>query len=225
MNKVTTGLLSSLMFFLCYQTQAQTTLTIVPNDSISISSGSVSNAASVYEWGASGSSSQEALPRFEDGYVEITAQEITTLKMFGLSQTDVNNHWNTIDYAMYLTNQGKIVIMENGSQVYANAADSYAVGDLLQVKREGAIIKYIHIDVSNSNFEKLIYTSSVPSLTELYFDFALKKKLKLHCQSGPRAYPFDFGRYRVRHLTCHEDPKTKKKGIHTAISIIFSFFS
>ncbi|MBL4605998.1 MAG: RHS repeat-associated core domain-containing protein, partial [Flavobacteriaceae bacterium] len=73
-----------------------------------------------------------------DGYLEYTVGS-NTYFMVGLSDTNINEVWTTIDYAIY--NQGSnIVIYEN--TVNRGTFNSFQIGDVFRVERIGDKIHY-----------------------------------------------------------------------------------
>jgi hypothetical protein len=89
-------------------------------------------------WGNAGAVSTQTI-NSGDGYVEFTASETTTYRLLGLSHTDTNQMYNTIDFAIYL--QPGILSGYVGSTYLGNLG-SYAMGDVLRVQIEGGVVKY-----------------------------------------------------------------------------------
>ncbi len=76
-----------------------------------------------------------------DGYVEWIAGNRGKALMLGLSDSDTNVHYNTIDYAFYMYHSGSLMVYESG--IYKGSiAGGYKAGDVLRVERSGGTIKY-----------------------------------------------------------------------------------
>ena len=109
-----------------------------------------------------GAASQQKIT--EGGYVEASTGETNTGKLFGLSSTNTNNHYNTIEFGINLNAGGKINLYESGAKITTwngtgspDAVD-YLPGDVLKVAVQGGEVKYYHN-------ETLLHTSTTtPSL-------------------------------------------------------------
>src|SRR5205823_3488375 len=77
------------------------------------------------QWGNSGAFSTQSFTG--NGYVEVTASETNTYRMFGLSHADVNQSYNTIQFGLYLANNGRLEVWESGSP--RGGVGTYAPGD------------------------------------------------------------------------------------------------
>ena len=114
-------------------------------------------------WGNAGAVSNKAFNG--DGGVSFTANETNTFRMIGLSKFgSADSNYLTIDYAIYPTANGILLIYENGN--YIGTFGTYASGDTFKVERKGADIKYYR----NAN---LIYTSATLTQVPLVADAAL----------------------------------------------------
>ncbi len=91
-------------------------------------------------WWNSGAASTGKLPSGQNGWIEMTASETNTYRMFGLSQTNTNETWNTIDYNFYLMVNGNIKIYEKG--IFKTNGGTYKIGDKIRVERSGNKILY-----------------------------------------------------------------------------------
>lgn len=97
-----------------------------------------------------------------DGYVEYTVGS-NTYFMVGLSDTDVNQVWTTIDYAIY--NEGpNIVIYENAA--HRGYHETSQIGDVFRVERIDNTIYY-------KKNGKVFYTSTVSSTGTLLGDVSI----------------------------------------------------
>ena len=81
-----------------------------------------------------------------NGYLEFEAAETNTYRRIGLSTTDVNSTWNTIQYAFYLRADGTIEINESGSGNRISS-QTYAGGDIFKIALEEGVVKYYQNDV------------------------------------------------------------------------------
>lgn len=116
-------------------------------------------------WGNSGLASVQQLPVGQNGWVEFVYTGGNTERMVGLSDNNTNAHYNTIDYAIYLSNP----IVNPNAKVYENGVIKYTipiqvkVGDVIRIERTGTSVVY----KINSATQ---YTSTVASNTILMAD-------------------------------------------------------
>ena len=90
------------------------------------------------------------------GYFQFTASETNSFRMVGLSTTNINTNFNTIQYAWYLRGDGICEIFESGTS--RGSFGSYVSGDVFKISVEEMVVKYYVNDI-------LRYTSLiVPSL-------------------------------------------------------------
>ncbi len=105
-------------------------------------------------WGGSGAASESQIT--DNMYMYTVAGETNKYRMIGLSSSNLNAHYNTIDFAIYLRNNGTLQIYESG--VLKGGFGNYSNGDTLKVSVEFGVINYYR----NSD---LFYTSlTSPSL-------------------------------------------------------------
>jgi RHS repeat-associated protein len=123
------------------------------------------NTNTTSAWGTSGFSSIQQLNAGQDGWLEFVAVETNLYRMIGLSSSDPNTNYTSINYAMNLTNTGAITVYENGTS--RGSVGSYIAGDLLRIERRGTTIKYY-----KNNQPLPLYTSTVSSSTALMVDVA-----------------------------------------------------
>ena len=76
-----------------------------------------------------------------NGFMEFIATETNSPRMVGLSNTNVNSNWNTINYAFYLVSNGSLEIREAGSGNLIGA-QTYATGDILRISVENNRVRY-----------------------------------------------------------------------------------
>lgn len=114
-------------------------------------------------WGSGGAATTNELAANTDGWIEMEAQETDTYRVLGLSSSNTNAHYNTINYAIYLYGTGIIKIFENGSG--KGSFGSYTTGDILRIDRAGGTVTYKKNGAT-------IYTSNIASTSKLIGDAA-----------------------------------------------------
>ena len=123
-----------------------------------VASNSLTKNASNGNWDGNAFSYQSVV---NNGYMLTTAQETTTYRMIGLSATDGNSSYNTIQFAYYLQPSGVLGIYESGNS--RGSFGTYATNDILKISNESNVIKYYKNNV-------LIYTSAVVPSATMYVD-------------------------------------------------------
>lgn len=114
-----------------------------------------------------------SIPSNTDGalFFDFAGTSTNSYGMFGLtSDPTANSNYNTIDYAIYISNGSSVNIYENGSS--RGNYGSCSVGDTFEIKRMGNIITYYR----NNN---LFYTSTINSSSELFFDCSIYRNSSL----------------------------------------------
>lgn len=98
-------------------------------------------------WGDSGFKTESQI--IGDGYIQFTATRTDKRVMVGLSNplTGINDHYNTIGYAIYLHNNGRVYVYNNGTSV-AIPVPYYQVGDTFKVERTGNTILFKQNDTT-----------------------------------------------------------------------------
>jgi RHS repeat-associated protein len=129
---------------------------------VSISGNSLTKTAST-GWGNAGASSTQSIAS-GDGYVEVTASETTTARLFGFSHTDADQSWPSIDFGIDLDLSGSAYVFESGNN--RGNFGPYATGDKFQVAIVGGVVKY-------KKNGTVFYTSSVTPTYPLVVDTAL----------------------------------------------------
>ncbi len=91
-------------------------------------------------WGNNGAASIQLLSPNINGWVEVMSLETNKSRLFGLSTSNTDAHYNTIGYAINLGSGGTIQVFENGT----NKGDygAYQTGAILRVERDGNKIFY-----------------------------------------------------------------------------------
>ena len=162
-----------------YYVQAQCDLTISPSSpspnclyayenvvwtsgtNVSTTNNDISKNAGGNSWNAGASSTASV---FDYGWVETVVNETNRDRMFGLSTTDTDADYTTIQYAVHLRSNGNLRIYESGS----NRGDvgSYSSGDVIRIKVDNGQVKYYR----NST---LVYNSNVTPTLPLIVDVSL----------------------------------------------------
>jgi hypothetical protein len=99
-----------------------------------------------------------------NGYLEFTATETNTSRMIGLSNTNTDNSFSSIRYAIYLQNNGSLSIYEAGSN--KGSFGSYAASDVYRVSVENSIVKYYRNNI-------VFYISALVPTFPLYADVSI----------------------------------------------------
>jgi len=116
-------------------------------------------------WGNAGASSTQSIAA-GDGYVEVTATETSMARLFGLSHTDADQNWTSINFGIDLDWSGSIYVFESGNN--RGNFGPYASGDKFQVAIVGGVVKY-------KKNGTVFYTSSVSPAYPLVVDTALNE--------------------------------------------------
>ncbi|MDB5258458.1 MAG: hypothetical protein JWM14_3153 [Chitinophagaceae bacterium] len=99
-----------------------------------------------------------------NGYFQFTATEVTTARMAGLSTTNADANFTSIQYAIYLTNAGAVQIYESGAG--RGTFGTYAASDVMKVAVESNVVKYYKNNV-------LLYVSGVVPTLPLLVDVSI----------------------------------------------------
>ncbi|MBK6475763.1 MAG: T9SS type A sorting domain-containing protein [Flavobacteriales bacterium] len=97
----------------------------------------------------------------DNGYMETTAQETTTIRAVGISSVDANASYSTIQFGFVLNTAGVLRVVENGG---ANLVFTiYSTGDVLRIAIDNGKVRYYQNGV-------VLYTSSQAPVMPLYAD-------------------------------------------------------
>ncbi|WP_353088553.1 Ig-like domain-containing protein [Flavobacterium sp.] len=99
-----------------------------------------------------------------NGYIEFTASETNTYRMCGLSSSNVNSSYNTIQFAIYLIANGVYEVYESGS--FIGSFGSYNSGDRFRVAVESNVVRYYRNNV-------VFYTSTITPTLPLLVDVSI----------------------------------------------------
>ena len=99
-----------------------------------------------------------------DGGVSALVDKTNSKRMIGLSSTNADASYRTIDYAIYLHSNGSKYVFEKG--VNLGNFGGYSTGDRVSVERSGSTVEYKHNGVT-------FYTSLVASSGSLLVDTSL----------------------------------------------------
>jgi RHS repeat-associated protein len=113
-------------------------------------------------WGSAGLATSGSIQG--DGYVEYTVDHSDKSLLVGLSATNADAHYSTIDYAIYTRNNGQVLIYESG--VSRGQQTTYTAGDVFRVARKGGTISYIK---NGTTF----YVSTLGSTSSLLVDISM----------------------------------------------------
>ncbi|MFN7494987.1 MAG: arabinofuranosidase catalytic domain-containing protein, partial [Cyclobacteriaceae bacterium] len=80
-----------------------------------------------------------------NGYFQFTATETNTLRMAGLSTTNPDANWTSIQYAIYLRNDAQWEVRQSSSGTLFQAA--YAANDVFKIAVEANVVKYYQNNV------------------------------------------------------------------------------
>jgi len=130
---------------------------------VSVSGNTITKTSGDSAWNA-GAASTQMIEAGTPGYVEATALETDTYRMFGFSDSNPDSGYVSIDYAIYLQTFANLGVYENGA--FRGHFGTYAVGDVLRVERTGTSVTYL----KNGS---LFYTSLVPSSSTLMMDASI----------------------------------------------------
>lgn len=101
---------------------------------------------------------------FDEGYFVFTAIETNRSRMAGLSSSNTNSNFNTIQYAVYLRNDGLYEIYESGNS--RGNFGAYAANDVFKIAVEGGRVKYYRNNV-------LVYNSTIAPTLPLLVDVSI----------------------------------------------------
>lgn len=162
-----------------YKIQASTNSSSVQNVSwanavgVSVPGNNLTKTSADGRWDA-GTSSVQSIP-IGDGYVEFSSNEANKHKMGGLSNSDTDQNFTDIDFAIFLTADSNVYIYERGTCNYGAVGagcsmqvnTSYVAGDIFRVAVESGKVKYY----KNGT---LLYTNNDPMIVyPLLFDTSL----------------------------------------------------
>ena len=99
-----------------------------------------------------------------NGYLEFTATETNTSRMIGLSNTNADNSYSSIKYAIYLQNNGTLNVFETG--INRGSFGSYAASDVFRVSVENNVVKYYRNGT-------VFYTSALVPSFPMYADVSI----------------------------------------------------
>lgn len=114
-------------------------------------------------WDA-GASSTNKLKNGQDGWFEFSPSHSSTYAMVGLSQKDINIQNSSIDYAIYVRNNGTVLIHETG--VVIGNFGTYQPNDVFRIERVNNVVTYYKNGVA-------LYTSTKLSTTDLVVDVSV----------------------------------------------------
>jgi RHS repeat-associated protein len=125
-----------------YMQKLVPTITDCVGISVNDATGAVTRSLTGTGWGQAGGASLEKI--YPGGYIEWTLDSSpiadNQLIMLGLSYTNTNAHYNTINYCWYAYNDATARIYESGTSI--TNAGAYVLGSVLKIHRDNGNIKY-----------------------------------------------------------------------------------
>ncbi|MFN5169971.1 MAG: T9SS type A sorting domain-containing protein, partial [Cyclobacteriaceae bacterium] len=100
----------------------------------------------------------------DNGYFQFTATETNTFRMAGLSTTNANSNYTSIQFAVYLRGDGQWEVYESGN--FRGVFGAYAANDVFRIAVEASVVKYYRNGV-------IFYTSGVPPTLPLIADVSI----------------------------------------------------
>ncbi|MBC8028532.1 MAG: RHS repeat-associated core domain-containing protein [Pyrinomonadaceae bacterium] len=113
-------------------------------------------------WGNAGAASTRSIVS-GDGYVEFSVTSLYT-GMVALSQTDANQDYTTMEFALLPNSDGNLYVFESGAN--RGVVSTYTTADRFRVAVEGGVVKY-------RKNGTLVYTSTVAPTFPLLVDAGL----------------------------------------------------
>jgi len=101
-----------------------------------------------------------------NGGIEMTVIENNIDRFFGLSASDPNYLFTSIDYCVYLRSNGTLFIYEQGVGK-SIPVTTYATNDVIRIERTGSVVKYLKNGA-------VFYTSTTPSSGPLRADVTFR---------------------------------------------------
>jgi RHS repeat-associated protein len=95
----------------------------------------------VTDWDNSGAASVQQIGANAAGWIEFVALESNTKTAIGLSDTNPNAHYTSIDFCILLNSDATFQVYESGI-VSARYSGSYSIGDVFRIERSAGFIKY-----------------------------------------------------------------------------------
>jgi RHS repeat-associated protein len=120
------------------------------------------NTTALEKWGNGGAVSVQLLQPGQDGWLEFITTETSTSRVLGLSATNPDANYMSIDYAFHQA-PGELVILEKG--IPKKMLGAYVPGEVLRIERKNATVIYVRNGMA-------IDSSSVSSTGSLIVDAA-----------------------------------------------------
>ncbi|MGB3946376.1 MAG: right-handed parallel beta-helix repeat-containing protein, partial [Bacteroidia bacterium] len=169
-------------------------------------------------WGNAGAVSNSKLDTLKNGWVQYTVENLSNTLAFGLSTTNTDAHYNTINYAVMI-NSGQLSIYNNG-QLIGNYG-ALALHDSIRISRIGNILFFtknnqelynqatdakqpLMADVSfYKEAESFAFKSSLKKQDESFFfdlacggaELANTGERELYCEASSSSYNSKYGRF------------------------------
>ena len=130
---------------------------------VTVSANTITKSDGNYSWNADAISAS-TIPAGADGFVEATALETNSYRMFGLSDSNPDSNFQSIDHAVYLMVNGTVSVYENG--LHRGYFGPYQVGDVFRVQRTESNVTYL----KNGT---VFYSSQIASTNEVHMDVSI----------------------------------------------------
>ena len=97
-------------------------------------------------------------------FVEATVAQSNVNAMFGLSKGDSNQHFNDIDFTIYMHTSGQVFVFRNGSNLASPT--TYTAGDVLRVEVDGANVLFKKNGTTFHTLNNVINANSYPLIVD-----------------------------------------------------------
>ncbi len=131
---------------------------------LTVSAGSLTRASAVTGSWDAGAFSTQSIPANSEGWIEFTMSDNNSHKMLGLSSTNTDAGYATINYALYGATNSVLMVYENGTGT--DLGMPYTSTDVFRVERIGTSIVY-------RKNGTIIRTSPTPSSGALFADCSI----------------------------------------------------
>ncbi len=91
-------------------------------------------------WGNAGAESDFTLAAYQDGWIKVEPANATDRRMFGFTIDNTDQHYTSIDYALYLNSNGTVYAYENGTN--RGQKGTYVAGDTIVLERLNGVVRY-----------------------------------------------------------------------------------
>lgn len=157
------------LFLLCvliqFPVKSQTKVKWTHTKNISIFAGRLIKNGDVKKWWNAGTASKEKLPKKTNGWVQARISEPKGARILGLSEQNTDPSWNSVQYGLYIRENGTIQILEKGKVVFTSK-EKVEKGDIIKVERKEGVLHY-------KKNKEIVYSSKKTFHNALYVDIAM----------------------------------------------------